>query len=139
MVYTNVGGGNKKSARGEPLIINCPRRFGDNGMHATTHPSSPSNGSLCDERSWRLRQVDDSIEPVPRVTISRPEFCEQACLVAVIGAPNGPAEQDEAAVTLSRTKDLTCVPRKRCAIECHEHQTGLGTGDQERCVIETEP
>jgi hypothetical protein len=24
-------------------------------------------------------------------------------------------------------------------MEYHEHQTGLGTGDQERCVIETEP
>jgi hypothetical protein len=31
------------------------------------------------------------------------------------------------------------MPRKRCAIECHEYQAGLGAGDQQCCIVQAEP
>jgi hypothetical protein len=31
------------------------------------------------------------------------------------------------------------MPRKRCSIECDEHQTGLRAGHQQRCIVQAEP
>ena len=86
-----------------------------------------------------LRKVDDSVRPVPAATLMQPEVGHEARLVAVVGAPSAAAEQDEAAVTLARANHLTCMPRKRCPIERDEYQTGLRTGDQQRCIVQAEP
>src|SRR5688572_22344197 len=86
---------------------------------ALAHRCSPSR---------QLRKVDDAVRPVPAATLTPPEVGHQARLVAVVGAPNAAAEQDEATVTLARSDHLACMPRKRCSIECDEHQTGLRAG-----------
>ena len=78
--------------------------------------------------SRRLRQVDDPIHPVPGATLIGPELGQQSRLIAVVGTSTRAAEQDEASVTFSRAEYLTGMPRKRCPIECHEHQTGLCAG-----------
>src|SRR5205809_7737735 len=101
----------------------------------------PSSGLSRTTSKWsrRLRQVDDSIHPVPGATFIEPELGQQARLLAGVGTPNGAAEQHEAAVTFSRAKHLTCMPWKGCSIERDEHQTGLCAGDQQRRIVETEP
>jgi hypothetical protein len=88
---------------------------------------------------WRLRKVDDSVRPVPAATLTQPEVDHEARPVAVVGAPNDAAEQDEAPVTLARANHLTRMPRKRGPIERDEHQTGLRAGDQQRCIVQAEP
>jgi hypothetical protein len=60
-------------------------------------------------------------------------------LVAVVCASNAAAEQDEAAVTFPRADYLAGMPRKRCPIECYEHQTRLRAGDQQRGIVQAEP
>jgi hypothetical protein len=68
-----------------------------------------------------------------------PEVGHQARLAAIVDAPNAAAEENEAAVTLARSDHLACMPRKRCSIECDEHQTGLRAGDQQRGIVQAEP
>jgi hypothetical protein len=70
------------------------------------------DGSACSRRGG---QVNDSIDPVPRVTFMRPEFRQQPRLLTVVGRPNGAAEQNQAAMTLAGAKHLTRMPWKRCA------------------------
>src|SRR5437868_6995911 len=89
--------------------------------------------------SRRLRQVDDSIGPVPSATFTETEVGHQARLVAVVGTPNRAAEQDEAAVTFPRAQDLARVPRERCAVERDEHQTGFGARHQQGRIVEAKP
>ena len=61
--------------------------------------------------SRRFRQVDDSIRPVPGATFTNPKVGHKARLVTVVSAPNGAAEQNEAAVTFPRAQHLARVPR----------------------------
>src|SRR5947208_11766862 len=79
--------------------------------------------------SRRLRQVDDSIRPVPSATFTEPEVGHQARLVAVVGTPNRAAEQDEAAVTFPRAQDLARVPRSE------EHTSELQSPDHLVCRL----
>jgi len=89
--------------------------------------------------SRRFRQVDDSIRPVPGATFTEPEVGHQTRLLAVVGTPHGAAEQHHAAVIFPRAQHLACVPRKRCAVEGDEHQTGLGARHQQRRIIQAKP
>ena len=89
--------------------------------------------------SRRLRQVHDSIQPVPRMAIFRPEFRQQPRLLAVVRRPNRAAEQHKTAVTVTRAKHLPCVPRQRCPVKRHEHQTGLSARDQQRGIVQAKP
>jgi hypothetical protein len=74
----------------------------------------PRSGAFPDrDQGWspRLRQVDDSIHPVPAATFIEPELGKQARLLTVLGTLNGAAEQDQAAVTFPRAQHLARVPR----------------------------
>jgi hypothetical protein len=42
-------------------------------------------------------------------------------------------------VTFSRAEHLTGMPRKRCPIDRHEHQTGLRAGHQQRRIVQAKP
>ena len=68
-----------------------------------------------------------------------PKVCQQPRLLAVVGGPNGAAEQDRSAVPLDRAEHLPCMPRKRRPVESDEHQTSFRGGDQQGGIVEAEP
>ena len=45
----------------------------------------------------------------------------------------------EPAVRLTRAHDLSGMPRQRGAVECHEYEAGLPTGNQKGRVIQAQP
>jgi len=55
-------------------------------------------------RPRRLRQVDDSVRPVPSAPFTQPEVGHQARLVAVVGTPDAAAKEHEAAVIFARAQ-----------------------------------
>ncbi len=59
--------------------------------------------------------------------------------MAVVSTANGAAEKYESSVTLAGTDHLTGVPRKRCSVKCHEHQSVFRTGDEQRRIVEPQP
>ncbi len=59
----------------------------------------------------------------PGATLIGPELGQQLRLITVVGTSNLGAEQDKAAVTLSRAPYCPACPRKRCPIERHEQHT----------------
>ena len=69
----------------------------------------------------------------------RPELCKQPRLLAVVGSPNGAAEQYEPAVTFARAEHLPCMPRKRRPVKSHEHQTSFCAGDQQGGIVQAQP
>jgi hypothetical protein len=102
-------------------------------------PTAISPHAAAIQASRRLRQVDDSIGPVPAVTFTRPEVGYHARLVARVGAPNGAAEQDETTVILACAQHLSRVPRERCSVKRDEYQTGFGARDQQGRIVQAEP
>ena len=113
-----------------PVLAALLQQAGHDAIHVR------SMGLQHAQVSRRLRQVDDSIHPVPAATFTEPEVGHQARLVAVVCAPNGAAEQDEAAVTFPRAQHLARVPRERRAVEGDEHQTGFGARDQQGGIVQ---
>lgn len=100
-------------------------------------PASPSPGRI--EALRRLWQIHDAINPIPRVTVLTPESCEEPRLVAIVGAANRAAEQDETTVILTGAQHLPGVPWQRGAVKRHQHHPVFPTGDQERGIIQPQP
>jgi hypothetical protein len=93
------------------LAMRIGERDGSRGPALSTATPSSATRSNGIHVSRRFRQVDDSIHPVPAATFTNPKVGHQARLVAVVGAPNGSAEQNEAAVIFPRAEHLARVPR----------------------------
>ena len=68
-----------------------------------------------------------------------PELGQQPRLLAVAGAPNGPAKQNESAMTLAQAKHLPRMPWERGPVEGNDHQADLRTGHQQRGIVEAQP
>jgi hypothetical protein len=73
------------------------------------------------------------------MTFLEPELGQQAYLFPIVGAPNGAAKQDEAAVTVPCGQHLARMPRERCSVKGDEHQTTFGARDQQRRIVQAKP
>src|SRR6266478_763322 len=67
-------------------------------------------------QSRRLREIDNTVLPVPFAAIVRPKACEQPGLMAIIGTANRPAKQNHPRMIPPAADQLAGVPGERRAI-----------------------